>query len=276
MAVDMNPFFDKIHHLPQIPEIVRTLITQFNEPSINFNAIAKNVEKEQVISLKVLRLVNSAHFGLSRKINSIQDAIIHLGMNQLRILVIASGMVNSVPKIEGFDLKRFWRNSFRTATYAKWLAAESNGEADLAFTSGLIHGLGTVLIHLGAPLAANEIEQHVKNGKARSEIEMNRLGFTSEQVCAELCRRWKFAPDLVNTIESCASPLQAEPVNKAAAAVNIARYLAYCLDQNTSATEIEGHFPFEVSNALGLSDAFIVDKLPEILTLDSGLDDLVN
>ncbi|MDP3333153.1 MAG: HDOD domain-containing protein, partial [Methylococcaceae bacterium] len=114
MKVEMNQLFDKIHNLPQIPEVVRTLITQFNDPKTNFDDIAKNIEKEQVIALKVLRLVNSAHFGLSRKIGTIQEAVFMLGMNQLRTLVIASGLVGSIPKIEGVDFKSFWSNSFNT------------------------------------------------------------------------------------------------------------------------------------------------------------------
>ena len=67
MQKTMNQFFDQIHNVPRVPEIVRTLITQFDDPRANFDDIAKNVEKEQIIALKVLRLVNSAHFGLSKK-----------------------------------------------------------------------------------------------------------------------------------------------------------------------------------------------------------------
>ena len=74
--------------------------------------------------MKVLRLVNSAHFGLSQKIGSIDDAVVMLGMSKLKTLVIASGIVNSVPDITNFDVNESWANSFRTVTYAKWLAEE--------------------------------------------------------------------------------------------------------------------------------------------------------
>ncbi|MFA5983456.1 MAG: HDOD domain-containing protein [Methylococcaceae bacterium] len=124
----MNQLFDKIYDLPQIPEVVKTLITQINNPNIDLNAIEKNIEKEQVISLKVLRLVNSAHFGLSKKIDSIQDAVAMIGINQLKILVVASGMVMAIPKVQGVNFKHFWEDSFRAATIAKWLASKTDRE----------------------------------------------------------------------------------------------------------------------------------------------------
>ncbi|MEQ1622695.1 MAG: HDOD domain-containing protein [Methylococcales bacterium] len=272
MKVQMNQLFDKIHQLPQIPEVVRTLITQFNDPKTNFDDIAKNIEKEQVISLKVLRLVNSAHFGLSRKIGSIQEAVFMLGMNQLRTLVIASGLVSSIPKIEGVDIKSFWSKSFNTATYAKWLAAESQVAPDLAFTAGLISHLGNILIHMGAPAAASEIDQHVKGGKSRSAIEKARLGFTSEDVCAELCRRWHFSDELVQTVANSADPLATEDVIKSAHVVYLARYLS----ENQKNEAVLATFPFDVAKKIGLSEQYIHEHVAEILALESGLDGLVS
>lgn len=276
MKVEMNQLFDKIHNLPQIPEVVRTLITQFNDPKTNFDDIAKNIEKEQVIALKVLRLVNSAHFGLSRKIGTIQEAVFMLGMNQLRTLVIASGLVGTIPKIEGVDIKSFWNNSFNTATYAKWLAAESQVAPDLVFTAGLISQLGNILIHMGAPAAASEIDQHVKGGNARAVIEKARLGFTSEEVCAELCRRWHFSPDLIETVARSGNPLASDDVSKPANVVYLARYISESHQKGLTVEDILRVFPFNVSEKLGLSEQFISEKLPEILALESGLGGLLD
>jgi HD-like signal output (HDOD) protein len=277
MKVQINQLFDKIHSLPQIPEVVRILITQFNDPKTNFDDIAKNVEKEQVISLKVLRLVNSAHFGLSRKVGTIQEAVFMLGMNQLRTLVIASGLVSSIPKIDGLDIKRFWSNSFNTATYAKWLAAESQVAPDLVFTAGLISQLGNILIHMGASAAALEIDQHVKaGGHARPEIEQSRLGFTSEDVCAELCRRWHFSEDLIEAVAQCGNPLSTKEISKPACVVYLARYISECQQNNLAIEDILLAFPHNVAEQLGLSEQFIITNIPTILTLESGLDGLVD
>jgi HD-like signal output (HDOD) protein len=274
MQKTMNQFFDQIHNVPRVPEIVRTLITQFDNPRANFDDIAKNVEKEQIIALKVLRLVNSAHFGLSKKVGTVQDAVIMLGMHQLRMLVIASGIVSSMPKIDNFDIKNFWTNSFNTSTYSKWLAAETNTPADLAFTAGLISGLGAILIRLAAPNEAREIDRQLNQHETRQSIELKEIGFTSEEICAELCRRWKFSPELINIVEYCGTPLNGNEVNKSACVVHIGRYLSECRSSKLTIETILQSFPFKVSEYLGLSKHYIVEKLPEILALESGMDGL--
>lgn len=252
-------------------EVVKTLINQLNNPNADFEAIANNVEKEQMIALKVLRLVNSAHFGLSRKINSIDDAILMIGMGTLKTMVIASGLVNAVPAIENFNIKQFWTNSFRSATSSKWFAQQAGISTDIAYTAGLLSNLGNILIHLGAPSEANEIDQHVKHDKLRIEMEKNRLGYTSQQVCAELCRRWKLADELVDAIENSGEPLASEPPNSLACAIYLGHFISDCQDQGKNNDEIVASFPIQIASKLGLDEEFINQKISEIMGIQSEL-----
>lgn len=278
MPAQMNQLFDNIHKLPQVPEVVRAIINQLNDPHAEMLDIAKNVEKEQVISLRILRLVNSAHFGLSRKIASIEEATVMLGMNQLKTLVVASGIVSAIPKIENFDIKKFWNNCFRSAAYAKWLA-EHNPEqsSDIAYTAGLIGNLGKLIIRMGLPSEANEIDQHAKAGHLlRSEIERTRIGFTNQDVCAELCRRWKFAEELIAAIQQAGEPLVYEQPSKYACTLHLAQFLSESIDNNKTPEEILTSFPFAVAENAGFSASFITNGLAEILSIESNLDGLTD
>ena len=274
MAMKIDQLFDQVYKIPQVPEVVRTLIVQMNDPDADMEAIAKNVEKEQVIALKVLRVVNSAYFGLSRKLSSINEAVVMLGMGQLKTLIVASGMVASIPEIKNFDVKSFWSNSFRTAAYAKWLATKTDVDEDLVFTAGLVSGLGTVLIYLGAPRAANEIDQHIKAGNTRYSIEQKKLGFTSQEVCAELCRRWKFPEDLINTIAQSAKPQGFKEVSKPSCIVHIARYISECKELSMVEADIMRTFPYFALQAVGITEQLMRENLAEVLALESGLDGL--
>jgi HD-like signal output (HDOD) protein len=276
MSEKMNKLFEQVHKVPQVPEVVRILISQFNDPDVEMKDIAANIVKEQMIALKVLRLVNSAYFGLPKKIATIEDAIVMLGMSRLRPLVIASGIVSTVPEIKNFDIKQFWVESFTTANYAKWLANEAQCDADIAFTAGLISGLGTILIQLGQPKVSAVIEAQIKEGHDRATIEKMNLGFTSQEVSAELCRRWKFSNDLVIPIKQSGIPLDFEPPSKIACALFIARYLGRCQQQNMTEDDILQSMPKETMVVLGLSEDFFQQKLTEILALDSGLDGLLD
>ncbi len=277
MKLQINQLFDQIHNIPQVPEVVRMLISQLNDPNTKFDDIAKNVEKEQVISLKILRLVNSAHFGLSKKIGSIDDAIVMLGISKLKTLVIASGIVGSVPEIPNFNIKDFWADSFLTATYAKWLADEIKlDNNDMVFTAGLISGLGTILIYLGDAKVANEIEQDSKAGGNRSNHEREHLGFTSQEVCAELCRRWHFSEELIDTIAKSGEPLNNEELSLPANAVFVARHICESRRLETSEEDKLAAFPSKEWQQLGLKEQDIATKMTEILALESGLDGLVD
>ena len=274
MSIEMSQLFDQVDKIPKVPEVVRDLIIQLNDPDFDIEAIAKNVSKDQMISMKVLRLVNSAHFGLTRKIGSIEDAVIMLGMRQLKTLIIASGIVSSVPEIKGFDIKTFWSDSFRTATYAKWLADEIDADGEIIFTAGLISGMGNVLIHMSEPATAQEIVQDVETGKQRSQAEEHRLGFTNSEVCAELCRRWKFPEILIQTVAQCHEPLKFEDASIEAYIVNIARYLSECRRDNLSLENMMETFPAEVLGKLGLGGDQLTEKLPALLETNSGLETL--
>lgn len=274
MTPNMNQLFDNIYKLPQIPEVVRSIIKQLNNPHADMFSIAKDVEKEQIISLKILRLVNSAHFGLSRKINSIEEATVIIGMGKLKTLVVASALVSTVTEIPNFDLKQFWSTTFLTASYAKWFAEKSGLDADIAYTAGLFSGLGNILLHLGAPKEANEIDQHVKAGSSRPEVERNKLGYTNQQACAELCRRWGLSGELISAIEQSAAPKADSEADKLACCVYLAGFISSNEALGKPAEDIFNRFPINISDYIGLRQAISAEMIGEILAIESDLEGL--
>ena len=196
-------------------------------------------------------------------------------MGRLKTLVVASGIVSSVSKIENFDINQFWIESFSTATYAKWLANESQCNTDIAFTAGLLSGLGTILIHLGLEKESLEIDQQVGEGHPRAFVEKMRLGYTSQDVSAELCKLWKFSDDLIIPVTQCNEPLLAEPVSKIACTVFVARLISFYKIKQLTEDEILVLIPSEIVEQLALPEDFFKEKLAELLALESGLEGLL-
>jgi HD-like signal output (HDOD) protein len=271
MSASMNDLFSNIHNVPQVPAVVNQIITQLNDPKINMSDIAKNVETEASISLKVLRLVNSAHYGLSRKINTIQEALTLLGTSELKTLVLASGLVSAMPSVEGFDAKAFWDKSFLKCQYAKTIASDLGLDAELAFTASLISNVGTVLIYLGNPHAALEIDQHLKTGTTRRyDYEQRRLGYTSADVSAELSLRWKFPTELVDIIKHSAHPLEADSMSTLAGVLNIADFISVHAG-HVSDEELLDALPYDVAAHLGWDEATLKEKTTALLGMESKL-----
>lgn len=276
MPTKIDRLFSEIDNVPQISKVIRILINQLSDPNVDLKETAKNVGKDQIISLKVLRLVNSASFGLSKKVSSIEEAVVLLGMTKLKTLVIASGIVSALPKIDNFDLKQFWLENFSTACYARWIANASGCNADIAFTAGLLNSLGTLLIHLGLPTEALEIEHHLKEGHSRPFLEKTRLNFTSQDVSAELCRRWKFSNDLILPVAQSIDPLATNPASKIACSVHIARQISLCTSANMSKEDTLMLLSPLVINHLEFPNLFFEEKIGDIMELNPGLDSLLD
>jgi HD-like signal output (HDOD) protein len=275
MTTTMNDLFSNIYSVPQVPTVVKDIITQLNDPDLNMADIAKNVEQETSISLKVLRLVNSAHYGLSRKVSTIHEALMFLGMSELKTLVLASGLVSSMPAVEGFDVEAFWEKSFLKCQYAKSLASDLGLDADLAFTAGLISNVGMILIYLGEPQAALEIEQHLKSGTTRRyDYEQRRLGYTSADVSAELSKQWKFPAELIDIIQHSAHPLSTDDdASPLASLLNIADFVSAHAGR-VSDEELFEALPFDVAESVGWDEATLKQKAIELLNMESKLSGL--
>ena len=276
MKSEITQLFEQIDNVPQVPEVVRTLLSQVNDPNIDFVAIAKNVEKEQIISMKVLRLANSAFYGLPREIGSIKQALVLLGMTELKKLIVVSGLISSIPEIPNFNIEDFWIDNFRTASYAKWIAEQANfDDSDMVFTAGLINGLGNILIHLGNSEAADEISYLVEEGMPLLDAERQELSFTNQEACAELCRLWQFSDDLITTVEQSGEPLNFKKVSVSACAVFVARYISESNYSEKTRDEQLADFPHKEWLKLGL-DLDIKDAMAEMLELETGLEGLLD
>ena len=278
MKSDIHQLFDHIDQIPRIPEIIKKLLDQINDPNQDFDEIADNIEQEPLLSIKVLRLVNSAHYALPKKISAIKQALMVLGLTEIRNLVILSGIANAMPDVPTIDINDFWVDSFRTASYAKWLADDAKlSDSDMIFTAGLIGELGTLLIHLGNPEAASDILDAIDEGKTPLDSEHHYLGFTRYDVCAELCRQWALPQALITTIQASGKPMEEDTAWLSACTLYIARFLSHTHYDDTCDPEtIFTGFPVRQWQQIGLSEQDIQAKTQQILTLDIAIEGLLS
>ncbi|UXY14998.1 HDOD domain-containing protein [Chitiniphilus purpureus] len=192
----IDDVFEQTHKLPTIPRIVQELIDSFGQDEINVGDIASRISLDQVITAKVLRLANSVHFGASRQIGSVHEAIIVLGFNTVRTLVVAAGVTGAFVNTPGFDRSGFWRASLRVAAVARALARWVGESSDTGFTCGLLHNIGELLIRVVEPDIAAKIDRSVANGGDRVQLQINNIGFDYIRLGAELARRWNFPENI--------------------------------------------------------------------------------
>ncbi|REG81477.1 HDOD domain-containing protein [Marinomonas pollencensis] len=263
--------------LPNVPDVVRELIVLLDDPHANYSDISKKVAHDQTMSLKVLRVVNSAYFGLSRKVYSIDEATVILGINKLKTLVIASGFANSVKSVEGIELKSFWRDSFRVAMLAQWLGRRTElVDPEEAFTAGIVHNIGRLLLHLTAPKTALEIQARIKDSfVSRTKAELDSLSFTTQDASKALMDLWKFPPALGEAVRMHKRPFSEQDPQPLACVLNLACYLNACIRSERDEELVVDGFPKTVAKAAGLPEQ-IIYQLDEALLVGDDLDILLS
>ncbi|OUS36180.1 histidine kinase ['Osedax' symbiont bacterium Rs2_46_30_T18] len=274
--MEIKDLLSQTDKLPNIPEVVRELIQALNNPNANYDEISQKVTKDQTLSLKILRLVNSAHFGLSRKVASIDEAVVMLGMAKLKTLVIASGFANSACDVEGIDLPVFWCDSFQVAELARWIAEMTDGEVDpdLAFTAGIIHNIGQLLLHMAQPNRAMAIKTLISTaGISRGKAEFDRLGFTSADAGHALLECWKFPEPLTLAIKYQNNPADLVQNPQLSAVLKLACLINCESKTGDDIEDILQRFPTDIATIAGIQTN-TADYLAEALAVKSSLDSL--
>jgi len=192
--VSVANVLDRAQRLPSLPSLVLEILESFDDERMDVSTLAKKIANDQALVARVMRVANSAFFGLSGQIGTISEAISVLGFNNLRGLVTAASIINAMPKNLGqFDQLVFWRHGICTAACAKVLARRVGLNPEIAFTAGVLHDIGKLVIVMEFPQMVTELRLNEEESDEESLIaERARLGFDHAMLGGELARRWKF------------------------------------------------------------------------------------
>lgn len=270
----LNSLIDNAANLPSIPKVVQELIESFSNDDFDIDDVAKKVAADQALTAKVLRLANSAKYGGNRTVGSVNDAIVRMGFEALRTLVLASGITSAFKAPEGFDLKQFWRQSFMVANRAKWVAKYTKENPETAFTCGMMHDVGDLLIAIILPDQARGIELLVADGANKVDLQRNQLGFDFTQAGESLAGRWRFPDAIADGIRWQNQPSAAEHPTPLAAINAIAIYLTEHAQADSQ--ELLANFPNDIAETLGIDLVEMLANADQLDSVDEGLDELIS
>src|SRR5271169_5049795 len=222
----IEQFFLGGNSLPAMPEVARQLIASFDDENVDLRTIVDLTEHEQSLSLKVLRLANSARYARARSVTSLNDAAGLLGMERLRNLVLAASIAGAFPRVAGFDRIGFWKHAIATGGYARWLGIILGVDADSGYLAGFMLRSGQLLRARVLPDAIAAVESGCTVPGLRLVLEQRIIGCTHAQVTAELARRWQLPQRLIDGFAHTAEPLDARPFSLLAAVLNMAALMA--------------------------------------------------
>ncbi len=222
----LRDMIKNLEDIPSLPSVVAEVNKAIRNPRVNANSVGQIIMRDQALSAKTLKLVNSAFYGFPGKINSVTRAIIVMGFQRVRNLVLtASVLENFKDRSAAFDFGGFWRHSLGTAISAEILCKElALQETDDAFVAGLLHDIGKLLIALYAPETFGKVCKEVTgNNCLMVEAEEKVLGITHAVAGAWLANTWQFPPKLTHAIRMHHNPKEVREHHEIV-------YLTHCAD----------------------------------------------
>lgn len=198
--------------LPPFSPILNRLIASLAHEDVSFAKLADLIEKDTVLAGNVLRLVNSALYGLCGTVSSIRHAIALLGIGKLRnamLTMSVSRMWSQLKTPAGWSTAHFNLHSVATAILSDLLAQRmAVNYAEGAFAAGLFHDLGLLLIALGAPEEYKAtMRLYREGGKSPLECEMDVLGFSHAELSAEALAVWNLPEPIQMAVRYQATPV---------------------------------------------------------------------
>ena len=184
-----------VRDLPSLPAIVAELLATMEQEDIDTHVLAARITHDQALTAKTLRLANSSFYGLQSKVTSIAQAISVLGFHSIRTLVTACSVTASFTPRPGsqFDFGAFWRHATAGAVCARVLARHLRVNVDTAFTAGLLHDLGTLVLVTRLPAEYAHVSAWQREHDCTvAAAEQALFGTDHAAVGAALAAHWKF------------------------------------------------------------------------------------
>jgi putative nucleotidyltransferase with HDIG domain len=194
-----------VREMPRLPDTALRLIQVLNDPASSIEQIVNTIRYDPTVTADLLRLCNSAHFGLARRVRSIDEATVLLGTAKVLQLVISGTMQTTLARPQsgyGLPAGALWEHSVTVALGCQLLGQRCAAtEAGLLFTAGLLHDLGKVVLNEYvaneyAEIMARVQDQHTSFVEAEREV----LGFTHADIGARLGQNWSLPEPIVRCI----------------------------------------------------------------------------
>ena len=235
---ELEERFKRLTNLPTLPEIASRLMTMVNDPLVSTSDVAAIIAQDPSLSSRVLRLSNSAFYGMPGKINTINHAVVLLGFKIITTIVLSLTVFDMFPENKRsrrlFDRKAFWLHSLCCGLVARRLAQHAKKrflfDPEELFCAGLLHDIGKIVLeqylheefHTALAVAKDrKIPQH------RAEIEC--LGFSHANVAELLTAGWGLPAQISKALAMHHEPGPANQLIDSAGVCHVADWLCYSL-----------------------------------------------
>ena len=237
--ISLEEVINKINDLPSLPEVALEMLSDLENEDISLDTMVEKVTMDQALAAKVLKLANTSYYGANSKVVTIQQAVSLLGTTHTKNLIRTTIFTHHLPtaRCQGFDNKAYWRHNIATAICAEIISRTLHMKHDFAFTAGLMHDIGRLVLVVKFPKKYEQVIQCSKdNDCSLLDAERSILGVDHVAVGLILALQWNFADAIQDAIRGHHAPDDKE-LNSLASIVHVANAIVHALDLSESEEE---------------------------------------
>ncbi len=250
-----------IKSFPGMPGTADKLLGLIDDPAMRVSQIEEILRQDPGLTANVLRLANSAYFGIPSKIGSIRQAVILLGLKRLIQMVIAACVSAIMDKpVPGYDLSpgELWRHSIAVSVAAEGLVKELKVEAaEEIFTAALLHDVGKLVLGEFVKDDFKKIENAVSEWVSFEEAETMVLGTNHAEVGAQILTRWSLPVEIVNAVQWHHKPEASDQISTMLDIVHVANFMSIMIGIGIGRDGLQHQPSAAVSERLGLTPAHL-------------------
>jgi HD-like signal output (HDOD) protein len=204
--LDEAKIAEMIESMPAFPKSVQQVLALADDINCNPRELVRVVEHDPVLTGRMLKVVNSAYFGLSRRISSVKEALAFIGLNTLKNVALTLAAVGALPTNNkaGLKMDEFLENSLAVGGTCRWLASRAGlgiRDSDRAFLAGLLHDFGTVVLALQLPAVFRELRTvSTRVNREAHVVELEVLGTHNFELGALVAEKWQLEQRISETI----------------------------------------------------------------------------
>jgi putative nucleotidyltransferase with HDIG domain len=255
--------------LPALPQVTMEVARLVDSPNASAPKVAQAMAKDQVLTAQVLKMANSAFYGAPRKISTVTDAIVLLGMHTIRNMTLAVSCQDVLDaEVISYSIRRgdLWKHSMCVAFAAQQIAKLAEYKiTEEAFVAGLLHDIGKVLISTYLSGSFGEVMAHAKQmNQSFSSAEHDILGFDHAEVGARLTEHWNLPDHLVQAIRFHHNPSRQKPPSTLTSIVHLADVLCITLGIGLGTDGLQYSLEQTTLERLQLDDAAVDSLLLQV------------
>lgn len=271
----------EIAKLKPMPQVAHKILAIQQDPDSSMEDLTKVVSHDAMTTANLLKAANTAYFARSKPVDSVQQAVVFLGMDEVVDLVLMSNSKKNLERAQkgyGLSTGELWRNSVTSALIARTLSQKlSIANGHLVFTGALLKDIGKVVLEQYVAECAQEIMTLVEQQKfSFQEAEKVVIGIDHAELGAMVAEVWRFSPEMVDILKHHHQPANATLAKQETVVVYLSDLLCMMMGIGTGLDGLAYRFDQLQIETIGLTDKDLQEIMADYAVKIEEIDDLVS